>query len=156
MEDINMIEDTEIIAVNSHENVLRIHSHSETLQEAVSWLRSILSVKNIALPQVIHSEKVSDGIDVFLTGPSNKIISISKNLSQQVLQSEGFCSLTYWCRGSTRPELLDKIVNTLEQNKIKIMYMSISAMSVTVFIKPAYRIQAFELLHNMIKAPKGF
>jgi aspartokinase len=83
-------------------------------------------------------------------------MSFSKELSQQVFQSEGFCSLTSWCRGSTRPELLDKIVNTLEENKIKIMYMSISAMSVTIFIKPAYRIQAIELLHNMIKAPKGF
>jgi hypothetical protein len=40
-----MIEDTEIIAINTHENVLRIHTRSETLQDAIYWLRNILKVK---------------------------------------------------------------------------------------------------------------
>jgi aspartokinase len=122
----------------------------------MNWVRGSFKEKNIPFPSIVHSEKVSNGIDLFLTAPSKKMISFSKVFTEQIFQSEGFCSLTSWCRGSTRPELMDKIVNTLEKNRIKIMYMSISAMSVTVYIKPAYRVQAFELLHNMIKAPKGF
>jgi aspartokinase len=151
-----MIEEPELLALNSHKNVLRIHAHSETLSEAMNWLRNILKLKNIPFPQIIHSEKADGGIDLFLAVTNNKFNTISAEVSQPIFQSEGFCSLTSWCRGSTRPELVDKIVNTLEKNKIKIMYMSISAMSVTVFIKPAYRVSAIELLHNMIKAPKGF
>lgn len=154
VEDMEMIEDSEIIALNSHENVLRIHSPLETLSEAINWLRQFLATKNIPFPQLLHSEKSSDGIDLFMTAPIENIGSIAGEMRHQSFQQEGLCSVTTTCRGSTRPELLEKIVSVLEQKEINIMYMIISAMSVTIFIKPAYRIQAIELLHQMVKTPK--
>ncbi|MDD4972697.1 MAG: hypothetical protein PHY93_00020 [Bacteriovorax sp.] len=88
-----------------------------------------------------------------MTAPVENIGSIASEMRHQSFQQEGLCSVTTTCRGSTRPELMEKIVDVLEKKEIQIMYMIISAMSVTIFIKPGYRIQAIELLHQMIKVP---
>ncbi|MGZ3790701.1 MAG: amino acid kinase family protein, partial [Bacteriovorax sp.] len=153
VEDMKMIEDSEVIALNSHKNVLRIHTPLASLSEAILWLRKFLETKNIPFPQLLHSEMFSTGIDLFMTAPVENIGAIANEMRYQACEPEGLCSVTTTCRGSTSSELVEKIVDVLEKKEIQIMYMIISAMSVTIFIKPGYRIQAIELLHQMIKVP---
>lgn len=156
VEDIIMIENTEVMALNSYANVLRVHSPLETLSEAINWLKIFLTSKNIPFPQILHSERVEGGIDLFMTAPIESLGPIANEVSHQSHSIEGLCSVTATCQGSTKPELLEKVVNLLEKNEIRVMYMIVSAMSVTVFIKPAFRIQAIGILHQLIRTPKIF
>jgi aspartate kinase len=150
VEDIPMIESSNVIALNSHENVLRIHSPLKTLSESIDWLKKILLNKNIPFPQLLHTERAEGGIDMFLTAPIENLGSIANEMGVESIINEGLCSVTTTCQGATRPELLEKVVNILEKNNIKVFYMMISSMSLTVFIEPIYRIEAIKSLHRLI------
>lgn len=156
VEDTKMIEDAKVMCLNSHAHVLRVHSSLETLSESIEWLKSFLKTKNIPFPQLLHTERAEGGIDLFMTAPVESLGPIASELGNQSYLNESLCSVTATCQGSTKPELLEKMVDLLETKGIKIMYMIVSAMSVTVFIKPVYRMQAIETLHQMIRMPKFF
>lgn len=156
VEDMKMIENAEVMALNSYANVLRVHSPLETLSESINWLKDFVAKKNIPFPQLIHTERAEGGIDLFMTAPIENLGSIASEMCSQSYVSEGLCSVTATCQGSTKPELLDKVINLLEKNEIRVIYMIISAMSVTVFIRPVYRIQAIEILHQLVRVPKFF
>jgi aspartokinase len=110
---------------------------------------------NIPFPQLLHTERSSDGIVLFVTAPIENLSAIATEMRQQSFQFEGISSVTTTCRGSIHPDLMEKVVGILEDINIKVMYMIVSAMSVTVFIRPNYRKQAIELLHKMVKKTNG-
>jgi aspartokinase len=148
---LKIIENAEILAFNSHENILRILLPLETISEAFDWLRQFVSTINIPFPQLLHSEKTPQGIDLFITAPLENLCIIAKEMRQHSFEHDGLCSITATSRASTGAEIVEKVISILEKNKIKILHMTICAMSVTVFILPNYRIRAVELLHNMVK-----
>jgi aspartate kinase len=149
--DLNFKEDSDVFAINSHENILRIVCPFDTISNAIDWLRQFLLTQNIPFPQLLHSERSIDGVDIFITAPVENISSIASEMRLQSFFQEVVCSVTATCRGTLDPELMEKVLLALEDNKIKIMYMIISNISLTVFLRPNYRKQAIELLHRIVK-----
>lgn len=151
VEDKPMIEDAEILALNSHERVLQVHAKQSSLSEALTWLHQFLDEKKISFPQVVHSEKAINGIDLFMTGPNENMEAISREISSSPgLEADELCTVTATCRGATRPELLERLVGTLEKTGINVLNMLVSSMSVTVFVESHLRQKAIRSLHPMI------
>jgi aspartokinase len=151
VDNLKIIENSEILALNSHENILRILLPLDSISEAFDWLRQFVSTINMPFPQLLHREKSPQGIDLFITAPLENLCIIAKEMRQHAFEYDGLCSITATCRVSTGDEITEKVISILEKNKIKILHMTISAMSVTVFILPNFRIRTAELLHQMVR-----
>ena len=150
-----MIEDSEVLALNSHDIVLQVSAPKKSLYEALRWFKQGLAARKIPFPQLLHSESVNGSIELFVTGPREVmegVVGISEQRKKGPFVRE-LSSVTATCRGSTRPETMEKVVNSLETKGIEIINLLVSAMSVTVFVEKALRIPAVQLLHNLIPAP---
>ncbi len=146
-----MIEDSEVLSLNSHETVLQINSRKASLNEALHWLKRQLEQKKIPFPQLLHSEQMGDGIVLFLTGPKEITEQIRWMLPGAAVRE--LSSVTATCRGSTRPETMEKLVGALETHGVAIINLLVSAMSVTVFVEKTFRVSAVQLLHHLIPTP---
>jgi aspartate kinase len=147
-----MIEDSEVISLNSHETVLQISTPKNSLNESLKWFQRELGERKIPFPQLLHSESVNGMIELFVTGPKEiveSIVLISQEQKGRQFIRE-LSSVTATCRGSTRPETMEKVISTLETKGVQIVNLLVSAMSVTVFIEKALRVSAVQLLHNLI------
>ena len=52
-----MIEDSEVLALNSHETVLQISTANGSLNEAVQWLKQELDLRKILFPTTFALRK---------------------------------------------------------------------------------------------------
>lgn len=147
-----MIESTEILSLNSHETVLKIATQKATLKQALSWFRTVLEAKKIPYPQMLHSESVGGVIELYITAPREAIAAMASLKSEA--QIEEMCSVTATCRSSTRPEIMQMVVDSLEEKGMKIKSMLVSAMSMTVFLEKTLRESAIQMLHKLIPTPR--
>jgi aspartate kinase len=152
-----VIEDSEILALNSHETVLRVNVNERTLHEAISALKIEFDDRKITFPQLLHSEIIDGACELFVTGPRELMEAILRISVQSVswFTVEEICSVTATCRGSTRHDVLEKVIGGLEGSGISISSLLVSAMSVTVFIEKALRNSAVHLLHGLIALPQA-
>jgi aspartate kinase len=149
-----MIEDSEVLALNSHETVLQIETLHNALGEALNWLKTELNSHKIPFPQILHSESVDGKMDLFVTGPKEVVSDLSKLTSINSAQHfHEYASVTATCRGSTKPEIMETIVGTLESQGIRVVNLIVSSMSITVFIEKSLRVKAIQLLHELIPVP---
>ncbi|NJM10404.1 MAG: aspartate kinase [Bdellovibrionaceae bacterium] len=148
-----MIEDSEILALNSHETVLQIATPQKSLNGALKWLRQDLDARKIPFPQLLHSELINGTVQLFITGPNEVMKSILGTSEQRKREPyiRELSSVTATCRGSTRPETMEKVIDSLETKGVKIRNLLVSAMSVTVFVEKALRISAIHLLHKLVQ-----
>jgi aspartate kinase len=148
-----MIEDSEVLALNSHETILQIGTGKKSLNEAVSSFKAELEGSKIPFPQLLHSELMNGSIDLFVTGPKEVTEAILVLLArqQQKRPVRVLSSVTATCRGSTRPETMEKVIMSLETKGIEVVNLLVSAMSVTVFVEKTLRVSALQLLHNLIE-----
>ena len=149
-----MIEDSEVLALNSHRKVLEIHSHQSTLMKALNELHHFLENKNFPLPQILHTENAPDGMSFFVTGPEENMEAIKKSLEfSRDFETYDLCSVTATCRGTTRPELLNILVEILDSNGIQVSSVAVSSMSVTLFMEERLRAKAIQSLHAILLKP---
>jgi aspartate kinase len=150
-----MIEDSQLLALNSNETVLQIRTPKRSLGEAIGWFKHELEVRKIPFPQLLHSELVNGAFEIFVTGPTEMMTAIL-TISEQK-RRRGFIrelsSVTATCRGTTGPKTIDKVIGSLEAKGIQIVNLLISAMSVTVFVNKSVRVPSVQLLHNLIPIP---
>ncbi len=151
----NVIEDSEVIALNSHETVLQVGAPHRSLGEAIKWFRQELDLRKIPFPQLLHSETIDGFIELFFTGPKEAMRSVRSISEAQVGRHavRELCSITATCRGSTRPETISKVIEALEARDVGVIHMLVSAMSVTMFVEKSLRVLALQLLHGLISPP---
>ena len=151
IEETSMIEDTEVIGLNSHENVLQLHSKQPTLAKALTWLHQLIEEKHLPLPQILHSEHCADGISLFITGPSENMQMIREEVRWRAMhEPEALCSVTATCRGCSRPELIETLVSILEKSGIPVLSVVVSSMSISLFMKQNLRSKAILSLHSVL------
>ena len=98
---------------------------------------------------------MNGAIELFVTGPkevTDAIMTIKLPNKRKKTVRE-LSSVTATCRGSTRPETMEKVINSLETKGIQILNLLVSSMSVTVFVEKTFRLSAVQLLHNLIPVP---
>jgi len=147
----HMIEDSEILSLNSHETILQISTQQTSLNDAIQWFKKELDQRKTPFPQLLHSELIGGSIVLFVTGPKEITDSIHSISSGGIVRE--LSSVTATCRGSTRPETMEKVITALETHGVKIVNLLVSAMSVTVFIEKTLRVSAVQLLHKLIPVP---
>jgi aspartate kinase len=147
-----MIEDSELLALNSHETVLQIRSPKKSLSGAIDWFKAELEKRKIIFPQLLHSEIIDGLVELFITGPKEVLedTSFISDAKGGPCSIRELSSVTATCRGSTRIETMEKVIGSLECNGVPIRNFLVSAMSVTVFVEKALRTKALQLLHSFV------
>lgn len=148
----NMYETTKILAINSHERVLEIQSNCSG-SEAIAKLRKFFDEKEIAFPQILQILPTAQGVSLYLTGPQEILIAIEKELSgskEFQLGPQKLSSVTATCTGSTSPDVVHQVLETLEKKKIAVHTTLQSAMSATVLVSHHQREAAMKELHALI------
>lgn len=158
IEEASMIENAEILSLNSHDTVLRITSQNIHLKDALAWFKGILEQAKIPYPQVIHSEHENSFVELYVTGPSEILHSIAAEVGKvTAAHLIELSSVTATCRGSTAAEIVENIINCIEGAGIRVQSLIVSSMSVTVLVEKKARNAAITLLHQLIPviAAKG-
>lgn len=148
-----MFETAKVLAINSHEQVLEIQSPKLSASKAIEKLRSFFDSKEIAFPQILQVSQQGDATTFFLTGPQEILIAIEKEMAQASefrLGQEKLASVTVTCTGSTSPDVVQKILHTLERQNIPTHTILQSPMSATVLLPQTLRETAVKHLHFLI------
>jgi aspartate kinase len=148
----NMFESAKILSINSHERVLEITASKQSGAVAIESMRKFLDDKEIAFPQILQIIDDSKFVRFFLTGPTEILHAIEKEISQSIfkLSSQKFASVTATCTGSTAPDVVQKILKALDQMNISVHTTLQSPLSTTVIIAQSDRDQTVQVLHSLI------
>ncbi|KYG69375.1 aspartate kinase [Bdellovibrio bacteriovorus] len=150
---LNMFESCKALSLNSHETVVGILSKEKNPAKALKDLQVLFDEKQIPFPQLLHYEMNLDKTEMLLTGPSEIISAIKKELqnhAQFTLLPTDFSTVTLTCTGATSPEITQKVLNALSDKKLETRKLMMSAMSVTVLVDAPLRKQVIESLHQLI------
>lgn len=150
---LNMFESCKALSLNSHETVVGILSKEKNPAKALKDLQVLFDEKQIPFPQLLHYEMNLDKTEMLLTGPSEIISAIKKELqnhAQFTLLPTDFSTVTLTCTGATSPEITQKVLNALSEKKLETRKLMMSAMSVTVLVDAPLRKQVIESLHQLI------
>ncbi|KYG63260.1 aspartate kinase [Bdellovibrio bacteriovorus] len=150
---LNMFESCKALSLNSHETVVGILSKEKNPAKALKDLQVLFDEKQIPFPQLLHYEMNLDKTEMLLTGPSEIILAIKKELqnhAQFTLLPTDFSTVTLTCTGATSPEITQKVLNALSEKKLETRKLMMSAMSVTVLVDAPLRKQVIESLHQLI------
>lgn len=154
--DLNMFESVQGLSLNSHETVLEIMMSGHQVGKNLSDLRKQFEIKQIAFPQLLHSEVIEGSkTKVLLTGPQETMAAVQRELAQQTqvhLNSKIYSTVTLTCTGATSPQIVENILSTLDKSEIPVEKLIMSAMSATVQVEQTHRKSTLEALHNLIKS----
>lgn len=151
--DLNMFESVKGLSLNSHETVLEISVTGQQPGTSLSALRSRFEEKQIAFPQLLHTEVQGGNTRVLLTGPQETMKSVQRELAQSQdisLIPQVYSTVTLTCTGATSPLIVEKILTTMENARIPIHKLIMSSMSATVQIDQEHRHQTLSCLHQLI------
>ncbi len=149
----NSYESSKPLAVNSHSQVLKFFCRGESFHQTWDLLLSELRKQKISFPQLLFSEKTTDGFVFFTTGAAEwtqSVIQIKDQLQGLQLTDTNICSVSLTCTGVTQPELFQKVCGTLSKENISIINISVSGMSISVFIEMKNEAKALNALHSLI------
>ncbi len=149
----SMFESAKILGINSHESVLELISNLSSAAEALNQMKAFFDSKEIAFPQILQVVQRPDGLSIFITGPQEILTAIEKETTQSANLSLGkakFSSVTATCTGSTSPEVIQKVLHSLEKAGIRAHTTLQSPMSTTVIIERSQREKAIQQMHALI------
>jgi aspartate kinase len=151
VEEENMIQSSEIVALSSYETVLLL-KFPGVVATSLTGFRLFLNKLKIPFPQILHVEAVNENTALYITGPTEVIKDIQSNIPKHTPCSV-MCSITAICRGTTQPELLENMVIVLEKEGINIISANISAASVALFMDSSQHDRALKALHKILERP---
>lgn len=149
----DMFETAKPLSLNSHETVLKIGLRNRTEKNFMATLNKFLVEKQIAAPQVLEISQSSIGTELLLTGPSEVVEAMVKNMdatSPFEILNQNLCTITMTCTGASSLELPENITAKLATNNISFEKIILSAMSVTVVMAKNDRENGLKSLHQLI------
>jgi aspartate kinase len=150
---LNMFESCKALSLNSHETVLEILAKGKSCAQGLQELQKLFEKTQIPFPQLLHCELVNNAAEIILTGPSEIMTAIKKELNAHAaftLNPNDFSTVTLTCTGATSPEIPQQVLNTMEKAQLKAHKLIMSAMSATVLVDAKDRKQSIEALHQLI------
>lgn len=149
----NMFETSKPLSINSHEKVLKIFSKEKNTLEMLKQFQTALDLKQIAFPQLLLFETVGEHNEIILTGPSEILEALKRELVSHAVfsvDSTELSTVTVSCTGTTSPEISKTILTCLENCSVPVHKLSVNAMSVSALIDSANRKKAVQALHALI------
>lgn len=151
--DFNMFESCKALSLNSHENVLIVAVDDKQPAQALKHLKKFIDAHQIGTPQILSLEQQDERTQIYLTAPAEIITALEKEINSTdklTFSCHKISSVTLTCTGSTNPEIIQSVTDSLAAGNIETKKLVVSAMSVTVFIDSQNRGQAIEKLHTLI------
>lgn len=151
--DLNMFESCKALSLNSHEDVLKLGFATSSIPQTLKEFQLLLDKNQIGAPQILCCEPVGGKIMMYLTAPSEIVTAIKKEAEKVphfITSLENLSSVTLTCTGTTSPEILNMISESLDKKSIACEKVIISAMSVSVIVEKAVRRTTIETLHTLI------
>lgn len=154
-------EKSQILAVNSHEQVLLFNIDADNTHAALEIFEKFLHKNEIPYPQVLHIKKIQtqqqEQTQMMISGPQEVLLQIEKCLHNNsddsvYLVDNKLCSVTTTCRGNISLSISKKISEQLAQHKIQCHEMLLNPMSMTLILNSNERLQTISLIHNLINA----
>ncbi len=152
-------EKSQILAVNSHEQVLLFNVDADNNHAALEIFENFLHKNEIPYPQVLHIKKIQtqqqEQTQMMISGPQEVLQQIEKCLHNSsddsvYLVDNKLCSVTTTCRGNISLSISKKISEQLAQHKIQCHEMLLNPMSITLILNSNERLQTISLIHNLI------
>lgn len=150
---INPIDANKILAINSHDKVIKLNPKQKNQKDFMRELESDLLKKDLPLPQILHFTQTQNETSAYLTAPAEQLKSMEILFDSQdrfQLTKLNLSSVTATCFEKTTSELIQKITDLLAKNKIKPEGMTSNKMSISFFVSQEQRTQTIEALHSLI------
>lgn len=132
-----MFEQAEVLSVNSLKDVRKIQVHASELAQAFLMFDYILKQNHLSQPQILDTEKTSQGYELLISAPKEQLQSLQRALNEnkeiEYLPNE-YSLIAATCRGSFASDLPQKISQKLKEKNIKIHKMLFSAMTLSCLI----------------------
>lgn len=146
-----MYESAKILSLNSHERVFVLEGSFANGNEAFTTLGKFIEKAQLAWPQILQTSASGGKIAFCLTGPSEQMDALEKFVGQEPRFSlkKGLASVTASCTGASSPELSEKILQILGQEKIPFQELKMNSMGFTIFLSENDRKRALTSLHHL-------
>jgi aspartate kinase len=147
-----MFEETKIISLNSHEEVLQISSNLKSEAAALSELERALTENEIPFPQILFINKTNE-IKILVTGPNEIMQAIHRELGQNSslkVAPKKLSAVAATCAGTASPELPILLTRKMNDSGINIHHLQMSAMSAVIFVERDFREQTLRVLHSLM------
>jgi aspartate kinase len=150
--DMQKLEETKIISLNSHEFVVEIKTNLENESVALREFENILTEKEIPFPQILFICKAND-IRIFVTGPEENMQALEREFKQNkkfYLGESQLSTVAATCVGTTSAALPLSISKKLNDSGIKVQHLQMSPLSLVVYVERDCREKAMRVLHSLI------
>jgi aspartate kinase len=139
-----MYESSQILSINSHDQVLVLSSRF-SLHE----IKNLLKKSDVGFPQILISQKVKNSFEYFITGPTEILSDIKKiKTTKFKISKKVFSSVTATCTGVAGEEIYDFTQKQLMINKVTPVFILTSGMSLTFIIPQPQKQKAISTLHR--------
>lgn len=131
-----MFETHNVLAVNTHDTVLKLSFASEDFSQALKSLTDFLNTNQIAFPQILHTQQYPSHLDIYVTAPREQLQLIETSFQETSpknikLHKETLSMVTATCTGLLSPEVWDKICTQLQKNNLQPKLTMTSALSLS-------------------------
>jgi aspartate kinase len=146
-----MFEAVKVLSVNSHAEVIKITLENTNLAGGLTNLQKECHEKEISFPQLIATETMTPTQElVFLTGSSEILQAIKREIPSLNISSDLFSSVTATCSGASTPEIAHLIAKQLAAINIFPLRIWMSGMSCTVLILASDKAKAISAIHELV------
>ncbi len=154
-------ESGQVLSINSHNTVRSLEVQSPQLGSALSQLHAMLKQFGLPWPQILDSEHSGPSRWTFhITAPSESIKALDQFLKKEAtthstarLSELPLASVTATCFGMVASDFTMTFSQKLESHGIAPKKILTSPLSVTAIIEEAQRVEATQVLHELVTLP---
>lgn len=148
-----MFEKEQILAINSHGIVAHIQVQGDSAMASMNKLQKFLSEESLPFPLVVASEYSEGFCKMVITNDDeslNALLRIGETKGVLRNMNHVLSSVTVTGFGLHGSDLLARMLETLAAQAVPVVKTLMSASSISVFVMPAYREKAVQVLHGFV------
>lgn len=150
-----MFETHSVMAVNSHENVLKLSVASTDMATGWNNISDFFNKNQIAFPQILHTQTHPQHFDFYITGPKEQLSLMLTALKEKahpglVVDTKKISFVTATCTGLLSPDIWTKILNQFKVKNLKPHLTLSSALSLSIACNQEDHEQFVNALHELI------
>lgn len=152
LREVNMFENQQVLAVNSHNEVHHLEV-ANVADMAAGWnaVSGLLERHNLGWPQILAAAHESGGLRAMYTSDAEHLLSVKRAIeaSPAVRElREPMSSVSLTCHGSVATNLAEQVVAALKAAGINVAKILFSPLSLTVLVDQRLKDKAVEVLHH--------
>jgi aspartate kinase len=152
-EENTMYEQSRILSINSHQNVVKMFIGEKNLGACLSYFHQFLKIHKLAWPQILDTAQEKKGWSFYLTGPMESLQAIM-NLSEQddlvTFDLTMYATVSATCEGNVGSDITEKFCVKLDEKGLAPVKVLTGPLSITGVFNSSQREKAIQGLHELI------